>query len=391
MSIIEEWKESLRARNTKLSYMNGLKSFARTIIRGKDNLDSAVEQYVKQIKSGRDLFDDLLAYASSLSESPPKTAQSYMAGTISFFQHTVDLDLTHKQKKLIRNRMPKGKRARTIEDDLTRERLRKILSYCDVKGKTLYLFLESSGIRVGEALQLEVDDLDLSSHPVKVNVRGEYTKSGDPYYSFISTEAKQSLEEWLRMRERYVETSVNRGGGLAKWRRDGRGVKPTEDQRVFPFSISVAIAMWNTALRKAKLENQDKATRRRTLHVHMLRKYFSSQLKLVVPREIVEALMGHEEGLDDAYKRYTEKEIREWYLKGEAQLDIFSAKEYREMKKDYDTKFGYLIEDNIKLRNTVKSLQTQVEDLSQLMDKRIEEITTKLIEKRMEKIIKEHY
>lgn len=327
----------LRSDSTKLVYRSGVRAFAR-VVNGDPDLDKSLEAYVTQVKKEeRNPFGDLLTFAISLTEkdTPPKTANVYLTAVQSFFEHALDFELTKKQRKQLRNRMPRGKRARTVEEDLTRDRLRQILTHCDTKGKALFLFLESSGIRVGEALQLDFNDLNLESMPVKVNVRGEYTKSGDKYYSFISKEAKEALDEWLKVRGEYLRTSVRRGVGLSKTGH-GRGLKSVKDGRIFPFSSSVPIHMWNNALRKAGLENHDKGTGRRTLHIHMLRKVFSSRMKLVVPQVIVEALMGHEGYLDDAYRRYTEAEIKEWYLKGEPHLYIFVPQELRKIQTQFN-------------------------------------------------------
>lgn len=391
--MVEEWLGSLRSKSTKIVYLAGLKSFVKAIA-GKGDFNKFIEQYVAKVKKGHDPFEDLLTYASSLADKPPKTASTYMHGVINFLEYTFDFELSKKQSRLLRNKLPKGKRARTIEEDLTRDRLRKILTHCDTKGKSLFLFLVSSGIRVGEALQLELDDIDLKGEPVKVNVRGEYTKTGDPYYSFISKEATESLTEWLKTRGQYLLTSAGRGSGLAKIG-DGRGVKPVEDKRIYPFSFSVASAMWNNALKKAGLENHDKGTNRRTLHIHMLRKFFNSQLKLVVPKEIVEALMGHEEGLSDAYRRYSLDQIKEWYLKGEPHLYVFVPQEISRIQTHFNAelqelkdKVSDLLYQNQKLlikrdEQTVKveKLSKTLDDLSKFMESKVESITRELWEK----------
>jgi integrase len=51
--------------------------------------------------------------------------------------------------------------------------------------------------------------------------------------------------------------------------------------------------------------------------IHGLRKFFRSQLALSCPVDIVEALMGHEGYLTDAYRRYSRKQMAEYYLKAE--------------------------------------------------------------------------
>ncbi|MEM2178261.1 MAG: site-specific integrase [Candidatus Methanomethylicaceae archaeon] len=91
-----------------------------------------------------------------------------------------------------------------LKGDLTKEVLKKILEHLELKGRTLVLFLASSGIRIGEALKLKLNDIDLDQDPPIVYVRGEYTKSGDSYYTFISKEAKESLIEWLKIREQFL-------------------------------------------------------------------------------------------------------------------------------------------------------------------------------------------
>jgi integrase len=362
--IVDQWLETLRSKNTKIVYRAGLRNFARVI--GFD-----LEDYVAKVQGGRDPFDDLLKYATSLAGSPPKTVSTYFHGILNFLEYAFDFELSKKQRRHLRNRLPKGKRARTVEDDLTREKLRRILTHCDAKGRALFLLLESSGIRIGEVLQLELDDIDLTSEPPKVNVRGEYSKTGDRYYSFMSSEAKEALTEWIKERDNYLKVAAKRGKGLAKFKGDGRGVKSVDDDRIFPFSSTVATGMWNRALKKAGLENRDKGTHRRTMHVHMLRKYFDSQMRLTVPRAIVEALMGHEEGSDDAYRRYTEKQIREEYLKGEPHLYVFSTEEMRQLRTRYDSKMQQFAEDYLAMRQTIKKLETRVKELGEAYTKNL--------------------
>lgn len=394
--IVNDWLEELRSKSTKNVYRCGIRAFAK-VVNGDTDFDRSLEAYTTQVKEEeRNPFEDLLKFAISLTEknTPPKTANVYKSAVVSFLEYAIDFELTRKQEKQLRNKMPRGKRARTIEEDLTLPRLRKILSHCDTKGKALFLFLESSGIRIGEALQLEFSDLDLESTPAKVSVRGEYTKNGDQYYSFISKEAEEALDEWLKVRGDYLQSSLKRGAGLAKTGY-GRGVKSAKDDRIFPFSVSVPNLMWNNALRKAGLENHDKGTGRRTLHIHMLRKVFSSRMKLVVPREIVEALMGHEGYLDDAYRRYTKEEIKEWYRKGESHLYVFVPQELRKIQthinaeleeltkrvKESDHNNLTLLIQNNKLSGEITELKERVVTMYDKFEGRVESLANELFER----------
>lgn len=95
----------------------------------------------------------------------------------------------------------KGSRVLLIDKMPSNSELRRILTHMDVKGKALFLVLASSGMRIGEALKLRLGDLELDRELAKISIRGEYTKTGNPRIAFISREAKEALEEWLKLRE----------------------------------------------------------------------------------------------------------------------------------------------------------------------------------------------
>ena len=53
----------------------------------------------------------------------------------------------------------------------------------------------------------------------------------------------------------------------------------------------------------------------------MLRKFFQSSMKYSgVPDDLVEALIGHGDGMDNAYRRYSPMQIADMYEKGEPEL-----------------------------------------------------------------------
>lgn len=359
--VLAGWLSTYGKPSTKRLYGAALKHFLSHLYGGKLSktdveFESLASTFISECKGGRNWFKDLVDFAVYLSNRPPKTAFSYMNAVKGFIEFCLDVELSKKQAKILRSRLPKGVRARTVDGELTRERLRSILTHCDVKGKALFLFLASSGIRVGEALQLQLGDVDLNSDPVKVVVRGEYAKEGDKYYTFISTEAKDALLEWLKVRDSYLHSSSSRGRGL-------KVVKSVDDERLFPFSTYVANAMWTNAVNKAGLEGRDASTKRRKFHIHLLRKFFQTQLKYAnVPEDIVEALIGHRGYLDDAYRRYSFEQMVEAYKKGEPYLYINVPTEIREIQ----TKFSKEQEEQ---RNRIMDLTLKLTDANALMIK----------------------
>lgn len=45
----------------------------------------------------------------------------------------------------------------------------------------------------------------------------------------------------------------------------------------------------------------------------------------VIPVDVVEALMGHEEGLTEVYRKYTSEDLAKFYKQGECALQVFGA------------------------------------------------------------------
>ena len=378
MKLIANYLSTYVKKTTKDLIHASIKNFLVSIYGGdlkrkNGEWENLANKYIEECRrEGQDWFSDLLNFIRYLADRPPASVGVYVRSVKNWITYTLDVDLTNRQRRILRSRLPKGKRARTVEDDLTREKLKKIFTHCDTKGRALFLFLASSGIRIGEALQLRMSDIDLEHDPPKVTVRGEYTKAGDTYITFISKEAKTALEEWLKVRDEYLRSAQNKGKGLQKTGY-GRGLKGEEDDRIFPFSDNVAHSMWTNALRKAGLEEKDDGTKRRTLHIHMLRKFFMSQMKLIIPKVIVEALAGHTGYLDEAYRRYTISQIAEYYKKGEPYIYINVPKEIQEIQTGFQ-------KDLNELRRRVQDLTLKLTDANTIILEQMRE-NTKLKER----------
>jgi len=115
--------------------------------------------------------------------------------------------------------------------------------------------------------------------------------------------------------------------------------KKVEDPRIFPFETSTAYSLWRKALNKAKLNGKDKSTNRERIHPHVLRKFFRTRLGAVIPVDVVEALMGHEGYLTEVYRRYSLKDLKKFYLKGESALLVYTeAAEVTKLRQEVDEK-----------------------------------------------------
>jgi integrase len=356
------------------------------------DLDAAFQRYFSE---ERNLKEDVEAYFATIKDKAPMTVQRSLSAVRSFFEYN-EIELKQKFWKTLRSRK-KGTRALTIDGVPEPQELRHILLHMRARGKAFYLILASSGMRFGEALNLTLGDVDLESKPTKITIRANHTKTGNWRYTFISSEAMEALKEWLNVRDDDVRSASARTG------KNGRRHAETEDPRIFPFTRNNMMAVWNIALDRAKLKSKDPQTKYHKFHPHVLRKFFRTQMGSVMQIDIVEALMGHEGYLTQVYRRYKEKTLAEFYLKGEPAVLVFTeaqeitkltqkvkeqqdslVEEFKKQKENLQSIIDGLTakslregEENAKLRNTLDNVQSQMgtlvvenkgyaEDLAQL-------------------------
>lgn len=357
MKSIQEFLELYPKKSTKSVYRAGIRAFLKFVY-GEGDFEALASRYFQE---QRDYLDDLVRFASSLNERPPHTARTYIAAVKEYFLFN-RVEFTQRELKHIRLKLPKGN-ARTVEKDMDGSTIRRILEHSDLKGRALILTLASSGMRIREALQVKVGDVDLGGKPPVIAIRGEYTKSGVQRFAFISKEAAGVLMEWLKVRDEYLTSAENRNKGLLK---AGFGnSKRLDDDRLFPFSTQVASQLWETALRRAGLLSIDPGTNRKQLRIHQLRKFFRSQLALGCPVDVVEALMGHEGYLTEAYRRYTKQQMAEEYLKHEHLLYVNMPRDIQEIESEFKSQLQESQKCIASLMAKNKDLEEKVKELEE--------------------------
>jgi integrase len=334
---IKKFLGNYTKENTVATYRGGIFNFFDSIYgrvrSGRKATKNEIAEYERMAEcyfsEERDHFKDMLSFIAAMHDKAPIGARAQINGVIEFLSYH-DVEFTLKQRKNLSKKMPKGKTSRTAEKDIDVVMLRRILTHMDLKGKAVTLVLASSGMRPEEPFNVLLSDVDLESAPTELVVRGETSKEGDTRRVFVSSEATEVLLEWLKVRERYLQSAKNRNTGLVK-----KGIgkeKSVRDQRLFPFTLENYREGWNTALKKAGLLIKDNSTGRSQIRVHGLRKFFRSQLALSCPLDIVEALMGHEGYLTEAYRRYSTKQMGEYYLKAEHHITVMGSGDIREFQ-----------------------------------------------------------
>lgn len=327
----------------------------RTRVERVEWLDAKAERYFSE---DRDYERDVQEFLSSLNGQAPKTLRLKLAGVRVFLIEN-DVELSQKFWRRL-SRKVKGSRALTLDKVPNNLQLRRLIMHMPIQGKALYLLLSSSGMRIGETLQLKLGDIDLDKTPMQIHIRGEYTKTGNPRHAFASKEAGEAIQEWFKVRLGYLEAAIKKSHLFEK---------ETEDDRVFPFENGTAYAVWRNALRKAKMDERDKSTNFRKMHPHVLRKFFRTRLGSVIPVDVVEALMGHEGYLTEVYRRYSVEDLAKFYLKGESSLLVFTEAEevsklrveVEESNRELQTLVNTLASKSMRLEEENKDLKHRIQ------------------------------
>jgi len=370
--VLSEFLDLYPVINTKRGYKGGMMAFLdyvygpqrkarQATIEEWKQYESLADQYVSE---NRDYINDLMLFNASNNEIPPLTAKMRYNAVKEFYAF-IGFELSPREQKRVRAKLPKGS-SRTIERDLDHDTLHAIIQHMDIKSKAMSLTLASSGMRIGELVQLNITDFNFNENPATVTIRGEYTKTGESRFTFISKEAVDSLQEWLKVREKYMTAAANRNRAFVRRERAKERLK--NDKRMFPFSQKNAGEIWTNALKNSGYLSYDPGTGRSQIHIHMLRKFFRSQLALACPVDIVEALMGHSGYLTNAYRRFTKKQMGEYYQKAEHLVTIQIPKELKEIESEFKARMQNhseiienIVRENIVLKQEISKIREEQE------------------------------
>lgn len=320
MEKLDEFLNNFSSDGTKRTYKSVLKTYFRTI--GEDPNTYLPKGKGKYTESDLEKYEkDVKKFWQSINTAPPNTIKSMMACVKVFLMDSY-VDLPGKLWKDLRNRT---KGTRGVIDDYVpvREDLKKLLSHGNAQERAMFLTLISSGMRIGEVVKIKEEDIDFNNKPVKISIRREYTKTGNKRITFVSDECAEALKEWIKEKPAWLERAV-------KILNFPQYTKSATDDRVFPMAPDIARAKWNRLLRKTgeRFTDQDNSTKNPhfKLHPHCLRKYFRSNLPGDgMEVDVVEALMGHEDGLQRAYRKYNEKQLGDMYMDAMQKVTIFST------------------------------------------------------------------
>lgn len=360
-----DYLRQFTSKKTVSTYMAALKRFFQVIYNVEDvDLEEYAERYFAE---GRNYELDVQNFHVSLRDAPPKTRRVYIAAVKTFLLEN-NVELPQIFWRRISGRI-RGSGPVSEERVPSRQQLRSIIMHLPVHGKALFLTLLSSGMRIGEALNLKISDIDLNVDPPVIRIRAEYTKTRMKRITFISSEAKESILEWLKIRDKYLMSSSGKTHFAEK---------KMNDDRLFPFTITNAQVMWRNALEKTGNGQVDPRTRRLLIRPHVLRKFFRAMLgKISV--DMAEALMGHQGYLTEVYRKYPEPEktLSEFYKQNEHLLLIFTdtseivkrQNELEERNRQLQQIINGLVYENMQLKTKLNELEREFRELKAAIEK----------------------
>ena len=360
MNKIEQYLSNFSSPGTIRAYRSHLKNFFNAI-------DADPETY---FDGKRDYEADVQNFWNQIKEKPPMTRNSLISAVNNYLLEN-DIQLPRNMIKKLKKRA-KGDRPLTIDDVPTPEQLRHILQFGRPHAKAIFLIAASSGMRINEILHLLPADIDLNYDPPKINVRGEITKTGQSRITFMSYEAKEALEAWLRIRDDYLKSAIKRLN-VRKQPSQLQYHKDANDPRIFPIFYDNTRGIWNRMIRKAGYEKIYSKTGRRTMHIHCLRKMFRVYAAPKATADLVELLMGHEDRLSNVYRNhYPVEKLAEMYKKAIPDMSIYGASsderinEFKEEMKEKDKQISELekrVEDVDDMKMQLLELRLTIQEM----------------------------
>jgi len=325
---------------TKQTYRLALNKFQEFLI-FRYNLD--INQIVKRCEN-KDLdpitvLNEFYTFLTKYKLKNGKIGYSNSSMTIAIvvakeFLNSQDLHIYNEDLKQ-KFRLPKKKIV--FEEGLTKEILVRLLHNLSPKLQTAVLMCASSGMRIGEFVQLRLNDLDFNTNPTTIRLREETTKTRETRFTCISAEATKSLKDYLRRTfdwtegikdDRYLFLTYSKD--FTQTEEYHRAVRSAEGTLVQALELVIK------AVPELSMKNENG---RNTIHFHALRAWFKTQVTNAHQSDFAEALMGHK-SIKLTYFRQNAKDRLKTYLEVEPSLTISDFTKVESTMEDLKTELA---------------------------------------------------
>lgn len=331
----------------------------------------------KYLSSEQSYAEDIIKFIEAKQMYAPLTTRATIS-TVKLFLEFNDIELKNQTKMTISSILYGAK---TVVNNIapTNKQLKKILEYSsDPLEKALFLTIAHGGLRLNEALSIEIGDVDLNSDPPVIKIKKQYAKFEKFRWAFLSVESKNAVDAWLKVRKQYLKNAVNNYHFSRIYN------KKLRDNRLFPISKDGVEKRWRKLLSRSNLDQQCTKTMHKLveMRIHSLRRFFKSRMESAGLQEaIVNKLVGHKFYMDE-YSVHELDELKERYKEGESLLLLYDVnKEVKEMHEEH--------------RKEMDTLRTQVAEQSEILknldNKALRELIMKLEGKSLDTVMEEYF
>lgn len=272
----------------------------------------------------QELSNLIIRYLSSL-----KASNQYKNQILAAIKHVCTMNDVILNWKKIGKFITYEKTGNELNADrgYSHEEIQQILKNADLRLKTAFIVLASTGIRIGALSSIKLSDLEQIDNLYKVTV---YAGDREEYITFTTPECKKVIDDYLDHRKKKGETITQDSYLIVR-----KFCQRTEVKGL-PFRGMSLWAMFEKSISMSSLDvRQDRSNnfkRKKVAMTHGFRKFFTKQLvDSKLNPEIREMLLGHKIGLTGVYYKPTEQEMLNEYLKAVNLLTI--NEEYRLRKK----------------------------------------------------------
>ncbi len=339
--------------DTKNAYRAALKKFTE-FLRIKHNY--SLEQLLGLISEKLDPLDVLDEYYTFLSNYQTRTKRNgYSSEAINSYIRIAKDFLNHQGCKIynedmkMKFRLPK--RVSAYQKGLTREVINRVIRFANPKLATIILMACSSGMRIGEIIQLRMSDVDLSAAPVTITIRAKTTKTRETRLTHISSEASNSLKDYLAKYGPQKEYLFLREHEL-------KNPDVSDEEKYSRYVMATKHnleSQLGRCIRKIPELSEKNEYHKNWIHFHAFRAWFKTQVTDSHQSDFAEALMGHK-SLKLVYYRQNDKARAETYQNIEHCLTIADTEKI-------DQNYSEMQRDNLELRGIVDSLSRQLQNL----------------------------
>lgn len=388
-------------RRTGYEYLKRLESFQDFIAQ---NYSFTIDDLALSKMFNVDVYEMLSSYVSYLINKTSDdgygisslTIKQRVTTTKNFLEY-YDFDISPRKFK-IKVKIPKI--VRRLKEALTREDIVKILEACNsIKLKTFVLCLAATGMRASECCSIRLMDMDFKKE--KINIRGEFTKTKQDRYVFMTSELKYQLQQWVRYKYRpriHYSTLERKNIEFTPIIDDSDLVFASSfifDKHTKKMQLKTSIptmikkdqhkvikllyipltVQFDKVLDQLKIGYEDAAKRRRKITFHSLCRAFKTTISNLGYADLSEWAIGHN---GSVYWQVGEKEKQKLFKKLEPELTFLDQSIIMERHADTQSRLEKMEKENLDLRENYKKIMEMIQQNPKLANVKPEVLTKKI-------------